>query len=202
MRFRAVVPLGILSVGMLLFLGCSAGQQADLSADVRSAADAARAAGSEENAAALSDGELTVIEYYEASRRYQECYSAAGITLPAPVLSPVDNLTLEWAYPEEARTAAGKTAHQLDACDGQWAPVVVAASLKSTWMDPDLADVVANCMERKGYSISAEAEDVADFVGEPLKDGGRQRAEAEKCIIDHARTMFPELPKIAVPHGQ
>lgn len=198
-RFRkslAVVVLVCGSVGLLAGCGSS---NSDPRAIVLNAAEQARDAGAEANAEAMEDGELTEDEYRAAARRYQECYRDQGIVLPEPVLSPVDNVTLEWDFPDTAIST--ETAAKLEVCTGQWTPVSVAyGATHDQFIDPLLLAATRTCLSDAGFDTPEKSVRVADLVGDPSKDSGRQSAAAEKCLIAQAFKLYPTLPAVTVQY--
>lgn len=184
----------------ILLTGCSSGAT-DPRAIVLNSAQEARSAGSEANAEAMDDGELTEDEYRAAARRYQECYREEGIVLPEPVLSPVDNVTLEWEFPDTTFTSDAQISKALELCTSQWTPVVLAyGATHEQHTDPLLLKAARECLEDAGFTTPEDAVRVADLVGDPSNDSGKQRSAAEKCLIDEAFKLFPELPAVTVQY--
>lgn len=193
---RALAALAAL--GMLT--SCAGTSTPDPAALTIQAGKDAAAAGSAENAAAMADGDLTEDEYFSGARRYQECYAAEGVVLPEPITSPVDGLTLEWIYPDEAFAVVGDAAAELQKCNEQWAPMSAAYALHPAYMDPKLRDAVVLCMRDKGYEATGKEERVADFVGDPSSDQGAQSDVAVRCIMDSSHEVFPEIPQVTVSY--
>lgn len=189
----------IAALAVLALSGCASGEPSP-EAVLQNSADEAAAAGSQENADAMSDGELTEDEYYDAARRFQTCYSDAGVVIEGPVLSPVDSLTLEWVYPDTYDLDENGEA-AVEQCNSQWIPVAAAYSAThDSVMDQALRVSVITCMQENGYEMAGDESSVVDFVGEPEADGGQQRTQAEHCIIDGARVLFPDLPQVTVSY--
>lgn len=175
-------------------------QQLDRNQDkgVQQLADDARALGADQIVEILDDGDITRVELDEAARGFQDCYLAQGLTLDDPVLSPVDNVTLEWPFPEIPQDSNSEAVTK---CSQQWS--IAAAAYSAThesFMEPGLSAYVAECLVDQGYEINSEASKVLDFVGDPLKDNGAQRAAAEQCIYDGALKLFPDLPGVTVQY--
>lgn len=184
----------------LLLTGCSGGGN-DPRAIVLNAAEQARAAGSEANAKAMDDGDLTEDEYRAAARRYQECYRDQGIVLPEPVLSPVDHVTLEWDYPDTALSSGKETGKALEVCANQWTPVSLAyGATHDQHTDPLLLDAARKCLKTEGFDTPDDAVRVADLIGDPNSDSGKQSAAAEKCLIAEAFKLYPDLPAVTVQY--
>ncbi|MEW1976300.1 hypothetical protein AB0301_14665 [Microbacterium profundi] len=185
---------------VFLLTSCSSGGQ-DPRAIVLNQAEQARAAGSEANAKAMEDGELTEGEYYAAARRYQECYREQGIVLPEPVLSPVDNVTLEWDFPDTAMSSGKKTGEALETCTKQWTPVSLAyGATHDQHTDPLLLDATRECLKKEGFDTPDDAVRVADLIGDPNSDSGKQSTAAEKCLIAEAFKLYPDLPAVTVQY--
>lgn len=197
---RRFTGIAVACLFALLLTGCSGGSD-DPRAIVLNAAQEARAAGAEANAEAMDDGELTEDEYRAAARRYQECYREQGIVLPEPVLSPVDNVTLEWDFPDTAFSSGEETGEALELCTQQWTPVSVAyGATHDHHTDPLLLAAARECLKEQGFDTPEDAVRVADIVGDPNTDSGRQSAAAEKCLIDEAFKLYPDLPAVTVQY--
>lgn len=200
MQHKRPWSMAIAGVIAMLLVGCSSGG-ADPRAVVLNSAQEARTAGSEANAQAMEDGELTEDEYRAAARRYQECYRDEGIVLPEPILSPVDNVTLEWDFPDTAFSSDAQISEALEICTSQWTPVSLAyGATHEQHIDPLLLAATRECLQDAGFDTPDDAARVADLVGDPSNDSGQQRSATEKCLIDEAFELFPELPAVTVQY--
>ena len=198
MRTANGAALAAFAAASLLLAGCTqAGQNAN--AILSAAANEAEAAGAHESAAAMRDGKLTEDEYYAAARRLQTCYGDQGVTIEGPILSPVDQVTLEFAYPDSLSSVTGSAEDALNKCIDQWAPELAAyTATHKAEMDESLRLAVSDCLEKAGYVVTGDEKTTSDFMGDPHSDGGTQRDAAQKCIVTNATRLFPDLPKVTI----
>lgn len=189
--FKAVVVLALAGCAVTL-AGCSS--EPDHTSSLQQLADQARAAGSDDNALILDDGEVTDDEYFQAARGYQTCIRETGIVLPDPEMNPVDGVTLVFDTTEIIELS-GANATKSQECEQQWQPVLLGYTSTHTFkMDEALLAAVATCMEDKGFTVPEDASEVADIVGNPDSDGGEQRGIAENCTYAEAERLFPDSP--------
>lgn len=147
----------------------------------------------------MRDGELTEDEYYAAALRLQNCYSDQGVAIEGPVVSPVDQLTLEFAYPESLSSISDSGEAELNKCIDQWIPVIAAyTATHDAQMDESLRVAVLDCLTEAGYMTTGEEITSADFMGDSDSDGGQQKKVAEECIVTNATRLFPDLPKVTI----
>lgn len=150
--------------------------------------------GATQNAEALADGEITSEEYFAAANRYKDCIREAGIELDGPYLSPVDNAYLLWGVSEN-RVAGDNAAEVSERCAEEWLPVVGAyLDTHEFRMDRKLVDAVSFCLERLGNPVTGKEQSAGDFVA-----GETERSsDVERCVIDSATLLYPELPGVTV----
>lgn len=181
----------------LLLTGCGSGSpSATLSeAQIRLLAAEAEEAGYTEQASILEDGIVTVGEYETAVDNYVDCVTAHGYVVSERTLSPVDNLSLEYAtsaagFDQEVASA------NIQTCSSRHIPYVKRGYLGSHEhrMDDPLASALAACVSGHGVRTSGDESTPRDF----FELEGVNPAMLTECISEAAEDLYPDLPSLSV----
>lgn len=158
---RKLFSSAVVALVATALVGCSATDPGttrpeDARAIVVEASEHLREIGAIENADALEDGVISMDEYLASAGRYQSCLRELGIVIGGPDLSPVDNVTLLWALPDDV-AGGEEVASGSKSCAEQWQPVAGAyLDSHSERMNDDLQKAVGTCMIAAGYDLSGE----------------------------------------------
>ncbi len=174
---------------------CSAQSSAsplDPSLIVSNAEQELRDIGAIEIAESIADGEVSDDDYYAAARTYKSCMSQAGVELQGPQLSPVDNISLQWGYPESVSNQSGLE-EETEKCHAAWRPMILAyqATHKAS-MEIALRDAVVSCLDELGYEVSSDATNIRELVG-PIESAQDNRLrDTEGCVVSQMDKLFPD----------
>lgn len=199
---RSIFGAAAIIAAVALLASCSSNNDGHAAIDPQVAVAEAeaqlRAIGAAENAELLTDGEISTDDYYAAARRYQSCLRILGIEILGPQISPVDNITLEWLYPETMPSGEDLAA-KVDICNSHWSPMVIAYQMThDSVMDEALREYVAGCLLAIGYETDSAGRNVREIVG-PGDDTLESRlGDVEGCIIQGAEELYPELYGVTV----
>jgi hypothetical protein len=141
---------------------------------------------------ALRDGTVTAAEYRTAVDRFISCVRAAGYPVSAPVLSPIDGLSLLYDI-----TPSGEPQKYNDAvqrCNLEHLSLVepTYVEARTQVMDTKLRPAVAACLRAKGVRVSGTERNAADFAAV-----AKDKPTVVECITASRQRVFPNLPAVA-----
>ncbi len=156
----------------------------------------ARANGWDSQVRLLEDGVVTAAEYEQAIDNTRACAERGANGITEPVLSPVDNLTLEFGFPIGAMAEEDVWAVS-DDCSQQhlWTVQAAYVSTHDAVMDVDIRVDTLACMADHGHPIAAEVRNAREMASRIGRDAESQLAE---CISDVTLRLRPELESIGV----
>lgn len=175
--------------------GCAVRDESSVNEGGRFAtvAEEARSRGYHSQADTLADDSVTESEYRNAVDQVFDCIRTAGFEVDGPWLNPVDSV--QWLY-----LAGGENTDSVQVqmeCEEQYLSFVVPAFLDTH--EPRMAEpllaFVRDCLGGRSIETrggEASVEELRDSVG----DSGN--TDLNDCIRSGARTVYPDLPFVAV----
>ena len=65
-------------------------------------------------------------------------------------------------------------------------------------MDESLRAAVAGCMANRGYDTDGSESNIREFAGTNGSPEDQRFADTERCVIDNAQRLFPDLYGVTV----
>ncbi|MGH3930712.1 MAG: hypothetical protein ACRDTF_12120 [Pseudonocardiaceae bacterium] len=145
-----------------------------------------------EQAWALGDGMVDQYEYRTAMERFVSCLADSGYQVTAPVLSPIDQLTLLYDIVPEGDPDTWN--RNVETCNLRHFSHIelTYVEAREQVMDDSLRSSAASCLSGKGVVLTGGERNVEDFVIAAGGDG----ATAMDCVLVSARRLFPGLPSV------
>ncbi|MDR1394245.1 MAG: hypothetical protein LBJ62_09840 [Bifidobacteriaceae bacterium] len=140
-----------------------------------------------EQAEMLEDGQVTDEEFREAFDLMAECLVAADVEILGPWVNPVDGVRLDFSAVFDDGVDHETARETVQSC---WLPYwdSVSAWYVDTHphvMDPPLRELVAECLEEKGYVLTGDEMSVEDFAGpDRRKDPVGRPSATKSCVTD------------------
>lgn len=156
----------------------------------------ARARGWDEQAAILADGVVTRAEYEQALDDTRACAERDGNGITDPVLSPIDNLTLEFGFPQGAMTEDDVWEMSDQRLQRYfWSVQNGYQSTHDAAMDADILGASLSCMRERGHTIAGEVTNAGQMAVQVSREGELELAE---CISESAMRLRPDREGIGV----
>lgn len=156
----------------------------------------AREHGWDEQARMLADGSVSEAEYLQAVDEVRACAERDGNGISEPVLSPIDNLTLEFGFPQGA-LSDDEVWSMSDRCLQQWFWTVHTGYLVShdARMDTDLLEASVECMAEQGFTLAGDLRNARDLAVRVPREGEAALAD---CIADAVARLRPDLDGVGI----
>lgn len=162
---------------------------ADLEAD-------ARAHGWDTQVALLADGVVTAADYAQAIDDTRACAEARANGITEPALSPIDNLTWEFAFPIGALPEDQVWAIS-DECSQQhlWSVQTAYVATHDAVMDDDIRMATLACMADLGHEIVGDVRNAREMAE---RIDHEREPDLADCIGDSAVRLRPDLASVGV----
>lgn len=162
---------------------------------IKELARQAEEAGNVEQAEALTDGVVSFDEYEAAFGQVAKCLSKAGISVTAPLMSPITGDRYEFSM-EFGTLDQSVAVAESDRCNAEHFMAVSQAYAFST---PDVMEVplrqpTADCLRELGVEATGEEANAKAFADLP----NAKPEDVSACIVAAAQDLYPEYPALSV----
>jgi hypothetical protein len=154
-----------------------------------------------EQAAALSDGEVSEQEYRSAFDDLGYCLARDGITVTEPQVSPIDNLRLVFSYSLNGVDGARAAEIQATCEERYWSDIsAFYVGTHPKVLDPKLVTAVTACLNESGIETRGDETAFRDLAGsDPVSSKGtlsERAAVASTCLEEAVNYLFPGFPYV------
>ena len=154
-------------------------------------------AGYTEQYDAMKDGEITFDEYDNSYKNVASCYEASGVGVTTPVINPVDGTTYLFQALGNGLEPS-KVQQVMNTClDKYWTMLsAVYNAVTPATMDEALRVAVISCLQRDGFEVSGDEENLSELARTQSETGDKRRNAVTDCVGNEAFRLYPDLPPI------
>jgi len=145
----------------------------------------------QEQAWALGDGVVTMMEYHMAVDRFITCVRDAGYEVSGPVLSPIDSLSLLYDILPSGEPRIYNDAVQTCNLSHISLTEPTFVESQSQVMNETLRRAVTECLRGQRVPVTDEERNATEFAAVA---GNNQVVLS--CVVDSTHELFPELPDV------